>query len=221
MNEKRTLSSKDLVKQARSHGVQDESVLATIGRVPRELFVPKGLAASAFDDNPLPIGEGQTISQPAMVALMAEAACIGPDDNILEIGAGSGYGAAILRSLAGKVTTVERIEVLAKRAAAALKACGLEDIAVIIGDGTLGWPANAPYDAIVVTAAGPDAPAPLIEQLADGGRLVMPVESKQHNQHLMRFTRQNTHKKKRNTWKVHKEKLMPVRFVPLIGEHAY
>lgn len=210
-----------LVNQAISHGVKDEAVLAAIKRVPRDLFVPKELVEYAFEDSPLPIGEGQTISQPAMVALMAEASFIDPDDSVLEIGAGSGYGAAVLRSLASKVTTIERIKVLAERAEAALTQCGFGDVDVVVGDGTLGWAAGAPYNVIIVTATGPDAPEPLIEQLADGGRLVMPVETKHSQQHLMRFTRRSSYRKKHKVWGVRKEKLMPVRFVPLIGEHGF
>ena len=177
-----------LVKQAMRHGVSDAGVLAAMAQVPRDIFVPEELAESAFEDTALPIGEGQTISQPAMVALMAEAARISPDDRILEIGAGSGYGAAMLRTLANSVTTMERNTVLAERARTALSQCGFDDVAVVVGDGTLGCPEGAPYDAIVVTAAGPSAPPPLIEQLSDTGCLVMPIGPKSRTQHLMRFT---------------------------------
>ncbi len=219
-----------LVEQARRHGVRDQVVLDAVGRVPRELFVPKGLTHSAFDDSPLPIGQGQTISQPAMVALMAEAARLGADDRVLEVGTGSGYGAAMLRALAGRVVTVERHESLARAARAALAAAGFGDVTVVVGDGTMGWPGEAPYDAIVVTAAGPSPPAPLVEQLAEGGRLVMPVGSRTHNQHLMRYTRISksqplAHAQERRLSVVDVtlavERLLAVRFVALIGKHGF
>ena len=159
----------DLVAQARRYGVRDEAVLEAIGRVPRQRFVPRRFASAAFDDGPLPIGEGQTMSQPAMVAMMAEAAHLGPGDRVLEVGAGSGYGALVLRALAGRVVTIERRASLAEKARAALAGQGLGDVKVVVGDGTLGWPEEAPYDAIVVTAAGPAPPPPLLEQLAPGG----------------------------------------------------
>ena len=211
-----------LVRQARRHGVRDEAVLSAIARVPRERFVPRSLVWSAFSDGPLPIGKGQTISQPAMVAMMAEAARIGPEDHVLEIGAGSGYGAAVLRSLARSVVTVERLEPLADKARAALERCGFGDVTVVVGDGTLGWQAEAPYNAIVVTAAGPSVPPPLNDQLVDGGRLVMPVGSRHHSQHLMRFTRGAADAENADgTRPVREERLVPVRFVPLIGAHGF
>ena len=216
----------DLVAQARKHGVRDEAVLKAIGTVPRQLFVPRRYAAAAFDDGPLPIGEGQTISQPAMVALMAEAALLGPDDRVLEVGTGSGYGALVLRAVAGQVVTIERRPALAEAARSALAAQGIEDVKVVVGDGTLGWPAEAPYDAIVVTAAGPAPPPPLLEQLAPGGRLVMPVGARRHDQFLMRYTRPATVDTKDSGGGVsaeecRTERLTPVRFVPLIGAHGF
>ena len=152
------------------------------GRCPRQSFVPRRLAAAAYDDGPLPIGEGQTISQPAMVAMMAEAAQLQPSDSVLEVGAGSGYGALVLRALAGRVVTIERKRGLAEKARSALAGQELGDVKVVVGDGTLGWPADAPYNAIVVTAAGPAPPPPLLQQLAPGGRLVMPVGPRHRDQ---------------------------------------
>lgn len=224
-----------LVQQARSHGVTDATVLNALSIVPRHHFVPKELVSAAFNDSPLPIGHGQTISQPAMVALMAEAANISSGDNVLEIGTGSGYGAAILRCLTNKVVTLERLSPLAKQARLTLQTCKpvkstiknsknsilgtvtrptlnladsalnpmnvtFSDITVLEGDGTLGLIDKSPYDAIVVTAAGPAPPPPLVAQLAEGGRLVMPVltssldayhqtQQTQQTQHLIRFTR--------------------------------
>ena len=216
----------DLVAQARRYGVRDEAVLEAMGRVPRQRFVPRRFAAAAFDDGPLPIGEGQTISQPAMVAMMAEAAQLSPDDRVLEVGAGSGYGALVLRALAGRVVTIERRSSLAKKARAALMGQGLGEVEVVVGDGTLGWPTEAPYDAIVVTAAGPAPPPPLLEQLAPGGRLVIPIGPRYGHQHLMRYTRHPAAKAQDGEDRplsedFREERLTPVRFVPLIGAHGY
>ena len=216
----------DLVAQARRHGVRDGAVLEAMGRVPRQRFVPRRLAAAAFDDGPLPIGEGQTISQPAMVAMMAEAAQLSPDDRVLEVGTGSGYGALVLRALAGRVVTIERRSSLAEKARAALTGQGLGEVEVVVGDGTLGWPTEAPYDAIVVTAAGPAPPPPLLEQLAPGGRLVIPIGPRHGHQHLMRYTRRPAAEPQEGedpavSEDFREERLTPVRFVPLIGAHGY
>lgn len=202
-----------LVRQARLHGVRDQAVLDAVARTPREEFVPRRHARHAFDDRPLPIGGGQTISQPAMVALMAEAARLDPAARVLEVGAGSGYGAAVLAELADRVVTVERLEPLARRARAALDRLGYHNVEVVVGDGTLGRPATGPYDAIVVTAAGPAPPPALIAQLADGGRLIMPVGVRDGGQELVRFTRSDDG--------VGAETLFGVRFVPLIGEQGF
>ncbi len=216
----------DLVSQAHRYGVRDEAVLAAIGSVPRQRFVPRRLAGAAFDDGPLPIGEGQTISQPAMVAMMAEAAQLRPGDRVLEVGTGSGYGALVLHALAGRVVTIERRPGLAEKARAALAGQEVGDVTVVVGDGTLGWPSEAPYDAIVVTAAGPAPPQPLLEQLAPGGRLVMPVGSRHHDQFLMRYTRPASAGSGGNGGPVHvdecrAERLTAVRFVPLIGTYGF
>ena len=216
----------DLVAQARRYGVRDEAVLEAIGRVPRQRFVPRRFASTAYDDGPLPIGEGQTISQPAMVAMMAEAAQLHPDDRVLEVGTGSGYGALVLRALAGRVVTIERRPALAEKARAALATQKLGDVTVVIGDGTLGWPAEAPYDAIVVTAAGPSPPPPLLEQLAPGGRLVIPIGPRYDSQHLMCYTRRPAEELQEGkdpplSEVFREERLTPVRFVPLIGAHGY
>ncbi len=212
----------ELAAQARRHGVRDEAVLEAIGRVPRQHFVPRRFAAAAFDDGPLPIGEGQTISQPAMVAIMAEAAQLSPDDRVLEVGTGSGYGALVLRTLAGRVVTIERRSALAEKARAALAAQDPGEVEVVVGDGTLGWPAEAPYDAIVVTAAGPAPPPPLLEQLAPGGRLVIPIGPRHGSQHLMRYTRRHPEGEDPTPNDAYREeRLTPVRFVPLIGAHGY
>ncbi len=164
-----------VAEQIETRGIQDPSVLAAMRHVPRHLFVPLDLQERAYEDTPLPIGERQTISQPYMVALMTEAIDLEAGDRVLEVGTGSGYQAAILAELGARVVTLERIPVLAERARRLLAALGYPRVAVELGDGTLGWPAEAPYDAILVTAAAPQIPRPLVEQLAAGGRLVLPM----------------------------------------------
>lgn len=170
-------------------GVLDARVLDAMETVPRERFVPFHLVNRAYEDTPLPIGEDQTISQPFIVAVMAEAAQIDEMDRVLEIGTGSGYGAAILGSLSHEVWTIERHRTLARRARATLSSEGFDSVHVVEGDGSAGWPLAAPYDAIVVTAATPEVPEPLLGQLADGGRLVIPVGTEAGGQRLLRFTR--------------------------------
>jgi protein-L-isoaspartate(D-aspartate) O-methyltransferase len=196
-----------------ARGVTDEKVLAAMKRVPREEFVPAELRESAYADMPLPIGEGQTISQPFIVASMTEALRLTGGERVLEVGAGSGYAAAVLAEIAGEVFTIERLPVLAAGATAVLKRLGYGHVHVIEGDGTLGHPAGAPYDAIVVTAEGPHVPPALREQLKPGGRLVMPMGDP-HNQMLIRLTR-------RAEGDDTVEELYPVRFVPLIGAEGW
>ncbi|MBX3178601.1 MAG: protein-L-isoaspartate(D-aspartate) O-methyltransferase [Candidatus Hydrogenedentes bacterium] len=166
--------------QIRARSIVNERVLNALRRVPRHCFVPREYADMAYDDRPLPIGHGQTISQPYMVACMTELLAPGPDERILEIGTGSGYQTAILASLGRTVVTVERDPDLLARARACLGRLGYENIQFVCGDGTLGVPAHAPFDAIMVTAGGPAAPRALIEQLADGGRLLCPVGGRGH-----------------------------------------
>ena len=161
--------------QIAARGVTDSRVLAAMREVPRHLFVPEAVAHDAYDDRPLPIGEGQTISQPYMVAAMSAALAPTPTDRVLEVGTGSGYQAAILARLARSVVTIERHPSLAARAETTLAALGILNVRVVLGDGSNGYPADAPYDRILVTAAAPAVPEPLKSQLADGGRLVMPV----------------------------------------------
>jgi protein-L-isoaspartate(D-aspartate) O-methyltransferase len=195
--------------QIARRGVRDERVLAAMRRVPRHEFLPVAQERTAYADYPLHIAEKQTISQPYVVARMCEAARIQPTDRVLEIGTGSGYGAAVLAELAAEVYTIERHDSLAD--AARLRLRNYPNVQVRTGDGTLGWPEQQPFDAIVVTAAGPAVPPPLTEQLAIGGRLVLPVDVPQHGQQLIRVTR--------TTEDAYTEDmLMPVAFVPLIGE---
>jgi protein-L-isoaspartate(D-aspartate) O-methyltransferase len=164
-------------EQLRRRGLIDEQVLAAMEKVPRHLFVPTSQRRSAYDDSPLPIGLGQTISQPYMVARMTELLHLSPDSRVLEIGTGSGYQAAVLAESAGSVWTIERHADLARRAEELLVRLGYTNVRVITGDGTLGFPEAAPYDGIVVTAAAPYVPESLRQQLAVGGRLVIPVEA--------------------------------------------
>jgi protein-L-isoaspartate(D-aspartate) O-methyltransferase len=164
-------------EQLRPRGISDERVLAALERVPRHLFVPPAQRHSAYDDGPLPIGLGQTISQPYMVARMTELLCLTKESRVLEVGTGSGYQAAVLAELAGEVWTIERLPELAQRAEALLRQLGYDDVRVIAGDGTMGFPEAAPYDGIVVTAAAPRVPTCLREQLGIGGRMVIPVSA--------------------------------------------
>ncbi len=196
-------------RQLRRRGMRDERVLAAMEAVPRHEFVPGSERSMAYDDRPLPIGGGQTISQPWIVARMAEVLDLGPDDVVLEVGTGSGYAAAVLAELAGRVVTIEQDRALAARAARQLGAW--PNVTVVVGDGGLGHPADAPYDAITVAAAAPAVPQPLLDQLADGGRLVMPVGPSM-NQDLLLVRRVG------DTFE--EEDLGAVRFVPLTGEHG-
>ena len=161
--------------QLRARGITDPRVLTAMGRVPRHRFVEEALAARAYGDYPLPIGEKQTISQPYMVALMTQALELVGGERVLEVGTGSGYQTAILAELAAKVYSVERIRSLADRARAILEELGYYNVLIRVGDGTLGWREEAPFDAVLVTAAAPEVPAPLVEHVKPGGRLVIPV----------------------------------------------
>jgi protein-L-isoaspartate(D-aspartate) O-methyltransferase len=200
--------------QLRARGVRDERLLGAFLTVPREEFVPPELAGQAYCDGPLPIGCGQTISQPYIVALMIEAAEVHAGDSVLEVGAGSGYAAAVLGRVARSVIAIERMPELAATARARLARLGFANVRVIEGDGTLGWSEGAPYDAILAAASGREVPQSLLEQLAPGGRLVMPIGSTDEVQHLIKVTRHADGSVKR-------EGLGAVRFVPLIGEEGW
>jgi protein-L-isoaspartate(D-aspartate) O-methyltransferase len=200
--------------QIAARGVRSEAVLAAMSRVPRERFVAPELAEFAYEDTPLPMEEHQTVSQPYIVALMAEALALGPADRVLEIGTGSGYSAAVLAEIAGEVYTIERHPALAEAAGARLRALGYRNVHGRVGDGTLGWPDEAPFDAIAVTAGGPVVPPALLEQLAVGGRLVMPVGKNLAEQSLIRVARTSQDD-------LATEDLGPVRFVPLIGDQGF
>jgi len=191
-----------------ARGISDSLVIRAMRTVPRHEFVPERLRMLAYSDGPLPIGEDQTISQPYIVAFMTEALKLTPHDKVLEIGTGSGYQAAVLAEIVDSVFTIEIIESLGKSAESRLQALGYDNISVRIGDGYQGWRENAPFDAIIVTAAPDHIPQPLIDQLKVGGRLVIPVGSA--FQELVRIT-----KTREGTIQ---EDLLPVRFVPMTGE---
>lgn len=195
-------------------GVHDGRVLAAMRAVPRDLFVPAALRDQAWEDHPLPIGADQTISQPYIVALMAEALQLRGPERVLEIGTGSGYAAAVLARLCAQVETVERIAELADRATRQLADLGVANVHVHCADGTLGWPDAAPYDAILVTAGGPVIPPELQSQLAPGGRLVMPVGASRGWQDLVRVTRTGPDD-------FRTESLCEVAFVPLLGAQGW
>jgi protein-L-isoaspartate(D-aspartate) O-methyltransferase len=207
-NERNAMVRAQLVQR----GITDTRVLDAMSTVPRHLFVPPEARAQAYGDRALPISQGQTISQPYIVALMAQALSLRPGDRVLEVGAGSGYAAAVLSRLAAEVYTIERWPALAEAAERSLHDLGYTNVHVFHGDGTAGLPAYAPFDAIVVSAAAPWVPRPLREQLGEGGRLVIPVGGR-NEQILLRLTRTDH--------RTQAEQLGEVRFVPLIGEHAW
>ncbi|UCF40833.1 MAG: protein-L-isoaspartate(D-aspartate) O-methyltransferase [Gemmatimonadota bacterium] len=216
-----------LLERLRAQGIQDLAVLRAFGETPRHLFVPEALRHRAYEDGALPIGHGQTISQPTTQARYLEALGLSGTERVLEIGTGSGYQAALLSHLARVVVSVERVPPLAQAALAALDEAAITGVVVVVGDGSLGWPAEAPYDAILVAAASPVVPKPLLRQLAEGGRLVLPLDVGQvpaealralpeppgGGQVLVRITRQGG--------QYYAEPLGAALFVPLIGRHGF
>jgi len=205
-------SAREALVAALRSEIDDERVLQAMRRVPREEFVPENLSRLAYDDRPLPIGHGQTISQPLMVATMTEVLRLNGDEKVLEIGTGSGYQTALLAELARTVVTVERVPELVEAAAERFRRLGYTNITVHLAGPTLGWPDDAPYDGILVTAGAPRVPRVLVEQLANGGRLVIPV-GRRSVQQLLSVTRQG------ETVRVRRHG--QCRFVPLIGQEAW
>jgi protein-L-isoaspartate(D-aspartate) O-methyltransferase len=195
--------------QIQARGIGDKKVLAAMRKVPRHLFVPQELRPFAYDDEPLPIGEGQTISQPYIVAYMTQALRLSGDEKVLEVGTGSGYQTAVLAEIVRQVFTIELLGALSDRAQALLESLGYMNIRTMAGDGTLGWEENAPFNAIMVTAAAPAVPRRLQEQLGPGGRMVIPVGEGFQELYLITRERRGFRKKR----------LLPVRFVPLITPH--
>jgi protein-L-isoaspartate(D-aspartate) O-methyltransferase len=199
-------------RQLRRRGIRDERVLAAMERVPRELFVPAELQASAYHDEALPIGAGQTVSQPYIVAFICQGLALDGGERVLDVGTGSGYQAAVLAELAGEVHSIERIPELAERARGALAAAGYDSVTVHVGDGTLGLAEHAPYDGIAVAAAAPEVPAALWDELRGGGRMVIPLAGR-HVQDLVVLERGP-----RGAAVLDR---VSARFVPLLGEHAF
>lgn len=202
-----------MVESLKRGGITDRRVIEVMAEIPRHLFVPEAFRHQAYDDDvSVHIGDGQTISQPRIVALMTEAARIDPMDRVLEIGTGSGYQAAVLSRLARFVFTVERVASLARQAKSILDHVGVENVSVKVMDGTLGWRAQAPFNSILVTAGAPEVPEPLVEQLADGGRLVVPVGPRE-TQVLKIVQRRGD--------RTFAHELKGACFVPLIGRHGW
>jgi protein-L-isoaspartate(D-aspartate) O-methyltransferase len=199
-------------RQLRGRGIEDERVLAAMAEVPREEFVPASLRDRAYADSALPIAEEQTISQPWIVAAICQALALDGSELVLEVGTGSGYSAAVLSLLADHVVSIERHEALSRGAAAVLRSLGIGNVELAVGDGSLGFPARAPYDAIGCHATAPAPPAALIEQLVEGGRLVIPLAAKEAD--MLTLLRRRGESSER-------EVIGPCRFVPLIGEGGF
>jgi protein-L-isoaspartate(D-aspartate) O-methyltransferase len=210
----RVARNKMVELQLKKRGLTDPRVLDVMGRVPRHFFVDEAQAAQAYLDSPLPIGWGQTISQPYIVGLMVESLRVAPTDRVLEIGSGSGYQTAVLAGLAREVLAVERLEPLFFKGRDNLAKLGLPNIRLKLADGTLGWPEMAPFDAVIVAAGGPRVPQPLLDQLAPGGRLIVPVGSTGKTQKLTLVTRGREDRFDRVT-------LGDCRFVNLVGRHGW
>jgi len=195
-----------------ARGIKDERVLQVMGKIPRHLFIEEALAGEAYNDHPVPIGEKQTISQPYIVAVMTEALELKGDENTLEIGAGSGYQTAILAELSSRVYTIERIESLLVNARKILAQLGYDNILFKVFDGTMGWKEYAPFDTIMVTAGAPGLPEPLVDQLADNGRMIIPIGDR-YSQELIKIVRRGKSLEQKN--------LGGCRFVNLIGIHGW
>uniref|UniRef100_A0A7C4AJA7 Protein-L-isoaspartate O-methyltransferase n=1 Tax=Thermodesulfovibrio aggregans TaxID=86166 RepID=A0A7C4AJA7_9BACT len=193
-------------------GIRDKRVIEVMKKVPRHLFVPEDIMEEAYDDRALPIGHGQTISQPYIVALMTELLELKGDEKVLEIGTGSGYQAAILAELAREIHTIERIEVLASEAKKRFEKLGYKNIKIYVKDGTEGLPEEAPFDRIIITAATPDVPQPLVEQLKEEGIIVAPV-GERYSQHMLKAIKK--------AGELERHYLIPVAFVPLIGKYGW
>src|SRR5881397_3911993 len=196
-----------VTEQLKARGISDDRVLNAMNKVPREEFVPPDSRAGSYEDGPLPIGYAQTISQPYIVAFMTEQLRLKPSDRVLEIGTGSGYQAAILAELMSQVYSIEIVERLAKNAEATLQRLGYKNVHVKVGDGYKGWPEAAPFDAIIVTCAPDHVPQPLIDQLKEGGRMIIPVGENWSNQELYLLEKRGKG--------INKRAVLPVRFVPM------
>jgi protein-L-isoaspartate(D-aspartate) O-methyltransferase len=213
MNEYSSMRQQMVDTQIIARGIQDPKVIQAMRKVPRHLFLDEALRSQAYEDNPSPIGEKQTISQPYIVAMMTELLGLKGKEKVLEIGTGSGYQAAVIAEIAERVYSIERIPALAKRARKLLDDLKYTNIVITIGDGTLGWKEHSPYDGIIVTAAAPHAPTALLEQLKTGGRLVIPI-GEEYAQDLMVYIREDD-------GEYSKENYGGVRFVKLIGDEGW
>lgn len=201
-----------LIETLQANGISDLAVLRAIEMTPRHLFVPTGVRHRAYEDVALPIGNGQTISQPSIHARYLELLHLNGRERVLEIGTGSGYQTVLLSHLADQVFTIERVSALLDRARQTVRECGARNVSFLLGDGTIGWREYAPYDAILVSAAAPAPPQPLLDQLGEGGRLLIPLGDRDE-QMLVMFTREGAEYKRRD--------IAPVRFVPLLGTHGW
>jgi len=201
-----------LVSLLQDQGIRDLAVLHAIDEIPRHMFVPTAVRHRAYEDSALPIGSGQTISQPSIHARYLELLDLTGNERVLEIGTGSGYQTALLGKLASQVFSIERIAPLLERAREVLQHVGVTNVSFMLGDGTLGWPQFAPYDAILVGAAAPEIPPAYVEQLGEGGRLLIPLGGR-NEQVLHLFTRKDDHLEQKD--------IAPVRFVPLVGKHSW
>ncbi len=201
-----------LIETLRASGIDDPRVLRAFDEVGRHLFVPTGVRHRAYEDAPLPIGMGQTISQPSIHARYLQLLRLTGDERVLEVGTGTGFQTALLSHLTQQVFSIERVPALLDRARELLQSLQLRNVSLLLGDGTLGWREFAPYDAILVSAAAPEPPQPLLEQLAEGGRMLIPVGSRE-DQQLVLYTRRGD--------EYDREEIAPVRFVPLLGAHGW
>jgi protein-L-isoaspartate(D-aspartate) O-methyltransferase len=212
MSDRYVAQRRALINRLQERGIRDMTILQAFDRVPRHLFVPQAVAFRAYEDHPIPIGFGQTASQPSLQALYMELLEIGPNDKVLEIGTGSGFQTAVLAQLADRVYSVERIRELATRAREVLDGMRMSNVAILVGDGTIGWSRYAPYDAILVAAGGPEVPQPLLEQMAEGGRMLVPVGTREA-QRLVLVRRRGAH------WSY--EDVLDCTFVPLLGRFGW
>jgi protein-L-isoaspartate(D-aspartate) O-methyltransferase len=201
-----------LIETLQENGISDLSVLRAFELTPRHLFVPSGVRHRAYEDSALPIGSGQTISQPSVHARYLQLLRLTGHESVLEVGTGSGYQTVLLSHLAARVFSIERVPELLERAREVITECGVRNVSLMLGDGTLGWRQHAPYDAILVSAGAPDVPRPLLEQLADGGRMIVPLGDLDE-QMLVMVTRKGDTFERRD--------IAPVRFVPLWGSHGW
>ncbi|HEX2778724.1 MAG TPA: protein-L-isoaspartate(D-aspartate) O-methyltransferase [Gemmatimonadaceae bacterium] len=205
-------SRRRLVETLHDRGIKDLAVLRAFEQTPRHIFVPTGVRHRAYEDSALPIGNGQTISQPSIHARYLELLGLTGKEKVLEVGTGSGYQTVLLAHLAAQVFSIERIAPLLQGAREAIARCGVRNVSLLLGDGTLGWREYSPYDAILVSAAAPSVPQPLVEQLAEGGRLLIPLGG-QDIQTLAVLTRKQG--------QIERQDILPVRFVPLLGQHGW